>query len=333
MAITPIDIHNKEFNTRFKGYDQEQVNDYLDDIIQEFETLLQKNQELEKKISFCEEKIGHYEGIQETLNKSIIVAQEAADRLKKNANKEAEMIIFEAERTADKLLKDAARKATAINRETDALQRDSRVFRQKLQLLIETQLEMVKSEEWDELLKSQKNPEVVPPTVKEVVDARRKRVRRMEREANKQLEKRDAELHDASLDETRAFEPIHRPKPTDSEELPEEPVRKAPKVTAEVAPQSKPDQSSANEQAEEKAVTPEQDRQEEKPVDVVVSTDQDQVVQKDEEVTPTEELTPEARAKAEIEKRLRRSERQIEEENYDSKKPVAAKHQGSFDDE
>ncbi len=80
--LTPIEIHNKEFPTKFKGYDPEEVNDYLDEVIRTVEQLIRENKDLEKRVKFNEEKVSYFNSIQETLNKSIIVAQEAADRLK-----------------------------------------------------------------------------------------------------------------------------------------------------------------------------------------------------------------------------------------------------------
>ncbi len=150
--LTPIEIHNKEFPTKFKGYDPEEVNDYLDEVIRTVEQLIRENKDLEKRVKFNEEKVSYFNSIQETLNKSIIVAQEAADRLKENARKDAEIIIFEAEKEAERLLKEAAEKATEINRETDALKKETRMFRQRLQIMVESQLEMIKNEEWDLLL-------------------------------------------------------------------------------------------------------------------------------------------------------------------------------------
>jgi len=109
--LTPIEIHNKEFPTKFKGYDPEEVNDYLDEVIRTVEQLIRENKDLEKRVKFNEEKVSYFNSIQETLNKSIIVAQEAADRLKENARKDAEIIIFEAEKEAERLLKEAAENA------------------------------------------------------------------------------------------------------------------------------------------------------------------------------------------------------------------------------
>ena len=165
MTITPIDIHNKEFPTKFKGYDPELVNDYLDEIIRSMEQLIRDNKDLEKRAKFNEEKVEYFNKIQETLNKSIIVAQEAADRLKENAQKDAEIILFEAEKTADSILKTAAEKANQINRETDSLKKETRVFRQRLQIMVESQLEMIKNEQWDPLLNSPSEVEISIPSI------------------------------------------------------------------------------------------------------------------------------------------------------------------------
>lgn len=170
--LTPIDIHNKEFSTKFKGFEPEEVNDYLDEVIRTIEQLIRDNKDLEKRIRFSEEKVAYFNSIQETLNKSIIVAQEAADRLKENARKDAEIIIFEAEKAAEGLLKEAAEKATQINRETDVLKKETRLFRQRLQIMVESQLELIKNEEWDALLKTHSKVEVVPPTVDSLISKR-----------------------------------------------------------------------------------------------------------------------------------------------------------------
>lgn len=179
MALTPLDIHNKEFPVKMRGYDQDDVNDYLDQIIKDYEMLLKQKKETEKKLSFAEEKLANYDQMHDSLNKSILVAQDAADRLKQNAEKEAEMITKEAETQAsnvkhdaenhaDELLKDAVNKARRIEQETEELRKQSRIFRQRLQLMIESQLELVKKEEWDDLLQPPTSEQPDIETIKEV---------------------------------------------------------------------------------------------------------------------------------------------------------------------
>ena len=171
MAITPNDIHNKDFSTKFKGFDPEEVNDFLEEVKKELETLIRDNKDLEKRVKFNEEKVEYFNSIQETLNKSILVAQEAADRLRENARKDAEIIVFEAE------------KATEINRETDLIKKETRIFRQRLQILTQTQLEMIKNEEWDIVLNTPTHIEVTPPSLDAII---KERVKKSENEESKE---------------------------------------------------------------------------------------------------------------------------------------------------
>ncbi|SIO07102.1 cell division initiation protein [Carnobacterium alterfunditum] len=171
MVLTPLDIHNKEFPVKMRGYDQDQVNDYLDQIIKDYEMVLKDKRELEKQLQFSEEKVGHFNNLQDALNKSIIVAQDAADRLKENAIKEANIIGLEAEKNADRLLDEAVSKAKKITMETDELRKQSRVFKQRLQIMIESQLEMVKNSEWDDLLKPIEEEALNIPTLKEILSS------------------------------------------------------------------------------------------------------------------------------------------------------------------
>ena len=183
MAITPNDIHNKDFSTKFKGFDPEEVNDFLEEVKKELETLIRDNKDLEKRVKFNEEKVEYFNSIQETLNKSILVAQEAADRLRENARKDAEIIVFEAEKAAQAMLREAAAKATEITRETDLIKKETRIFRQRLQILTQTQLDMIKNEEWDIVLNTPTHIEVTPPSLDAII---KDRVKKSENEESKE---------------------------------------------------------------------------------------------------------------------------------------------------
>lgn len=170
MGLTPLDIHNKEFPVKMRGYDQDEVNNYLDQIIRDYEIVLKDKRDFESKLKFAEEKVEHFNTLQESLNKSIIVAQEAADRLKENAAKEAEIIRLEAENNADNLLNEAVSTARKITAETEELKKQGRIFRQRLQLIIESQLEMVKDDEWEKTLSFNLEDSLDLSNVKETIE-------------------------------------------------------------------------------------------------------------------------------------------------------------------
>ncbi|NWN98645.1 MAG: DivIVA domain-containing protein, partial [Bacillus sp. (in: Bacteria)] len=79
MPLTPLDIHNKEFAKTFRGYDEDEVNEFLDQVIKDYEIIIREKRELENRVKELEEKLKHFSSIEETLNKSIVVAQEAAE--------------------------------------------------------------------------------------------------------------------------------------------------------------------------------------------------------------------------------------------------------------
>lgn len=175
MALTPLDIQNKTFSTKFKGYNQDEVDDFLDQVTKDYEDAVQKNREMEKSLKHAEEKLEYFNELKDALNQSIIIAQDTADKVKTSANKESEVIVTSAENKANELvtsaqtkannlvtaaqekakeiLTDATDKARQLASETDDLKKKTRVFHQRLSLMLEAQLEQVKTEEWDELLK------------------------------------------------------------------------------------------------------------------------------------------------------------------------------------
>ncbi len=152
MSLTPLDIHNKEFTRAFRGYDEDEVNEFLDQVIKDYEMVIREKKELESKLSELNEKLGHFTNIEETLNKSILIAQETAEEVKRNASKEAKLIIKEAEKNADRIINEALTKSRKVAIEINDLKKQSKVFRGRLKMLVEAQLDMIKSDDWDTLM-------------------------------------------------------------------------------------------------------------------------------------------------------------------------------------
>ena len=174
MALTPLDIQNKTFPTKMRGYNQDEVDDFLDLVVRDYEELTQRNRELEKAVKHSEEKLEYFNELKDALNQSIIVAQDTADKVKTSASKESEVIVTSAQNRADelvanaekrahqlttdaeekarKILTDATEKARQLATETEDLKKKTRVFHQRISLMLESQLEQVKSPEWDEIL-------------------------------------------------------------------------------------------------------------------------------------------------------------------------------------
>src|SRR5690625_7846575 len=84
------------------GYNEDEVNEFLDQIIKDYEITIREKKDLESKIEELNEKVSHFINIEDTLNKSIVIAQETAEELKANARKETKLIIKEAEKKAER---------------------------------------------------------------------------------------------------------------------------------------------------------------------------------------------------------------------------------------
>ncbi|GAA3616136.1 DivIVA domain-containing protein [Secundilactobacillus similis] len=164
MVLSPLDIHNKEFSSKLRGYNIDEVNDFLEQIIKDYQITLDQNKSLTEQLSSANEKLKYFNDLKDSLNQSIIVAQEAADKVRSNSQKEAEIInreaqkqandiVSEATEKANQLIQEASKRAQTLAVETDDLKKSTRVFRQRLQVMLESQLEEIKSDNWNNLLK------------------------------------------------------------------------------------------------------------------------------------------------------------------------------------
>lgn len=155
MSLTPLDIHNKEFKRGFRGYDEDEVNEFLDLVIKEFEILIREKKELEEKTAQSSEKLDHFTKIEESLSKTIILAQETADEVKSNSKKEAQLIVKEAEKNADRIINESLSKSRNIAIEVEELKKQASVYRARFRSLLEVQLEMLQTDDWDKVTESE----------------------------------------------------------------------------------------------------------------------------------------------------------------------------------
>ncbi len=168
MPLTPLDIHNKEFARGFRGYDEDEVNEFLDQVIKDYELVIREKKELEERAIELKERLGHFSNIEDTLNKSILIAQETAEDVKRNATKEAKLIVKEAEKNADRIINESLTKARKITFEIDDLKKQSKVFRNRFKMLIQAQLELIDNDDWDHLMEI--NKEITVPDLEKDQD-------------------------------------------------------------------------------------------------------------------------------------------------------------------
>ncbi len=143
MRITPLDIQQKQFPMKFRGFDVEEVYAFLEVVREEMEDLLRENAMLKEQIHRAENQIKEYRDMESTLRETLMTAQQMVEEYKTNARKEAELLIKEAELKADTLLKDAQEKVVKIHEDIVDLKGIRRHFKEELKRLIEGHLRML----------------------------------------------------------------------------------------------------------------------------------------------------------------------------------------------
>ena len=150
----------EKFTKTAYGYDPNEVNRFLDNIIKQVSKMVnlikekdeairlrdQKILELQKmiaKTNGMREKIAQYERMESTLNKAIIMAQKTSDQIKQNAYRESEMLVENAKKNASRIFNEALMEAEKAEIEANRIRRNIIVYKRKLKDLLQAQLDMI----------------------------------------------------------------------------------------------------------------------------------------------------------------------------------------------
>lgn len=133
--ITPIEIQNKEFRRTFRGYNEEEVDEFLKIITDDFQSLYRENMDLQEKVKLYKEQVSRYKSIEDTLNATLITAQSAAEDTCSAANKKAKIIVEEAQLQSKHIIDEANNRILELKKEYDDLVREFKVFRNKFKSL------------------------------------------------------------------------------------------------------------------------------------------------------------------------------------------------------
>ena len=142
--ITPLDIENKKFSKKVKGYDVDEVDDFLDDLTEDYEKIYKEASEAREKISSLESQLERYQGLEDTLQNTLIMAQTTAEEAKKVAMDQAEQIVKTAQNDAKSAVDELNQEILLKKKELDDLQKEFDVYKAKMESLLISQLELLK---------------------------------------------------------------------------------------------------------------------------------------------------------------------------------------------
>ena len=141
MKLTAMDINNKEFKRGLRGYSVEEVDEFLDQVVENYEELYKENSRLKESLSRVNEKLDHYEKLEATIQNTLLLAQNAADQAKESSEKQAELIRGNANETAQRILDKAHGDVISINDEYEKVKEEFIKFRAKFRGFMNTQLQ------------------------------------------------------------------------------------------------------------------------------------------------------------------------------------------------
>lgn len=144
MNYTPNDLQNISFKKTFMGYSEDEVNEVLDKVIEDYNGYIRENIELKDKLAVLNDGMQHYKNIEESLQNTLLVAQQTSEEIKKNAYAKSETIIKEAELKAQKIISDANQEVLKIKFEYEEMRKRLHVFKSKSETLLLSQLEVLK---------------------------------------------------------------------------------------------------------------------------------------------------------------------------------------------
>lgn len=207
MAIRPVDVRRKEFKNSLRGYDANQVDDFLDTVADEFERTFSENQRLTDEIKNLKERLEQFEELETSIREALVHAQQVSRDLRRNANKEAELILREAKERSHQILADSSARVERVQESYEVLRKAKQDFADDFRHLLKSYIavmdnvDVASAKEIEASLRGRLDLESVA-AAREAAETRRTEQEHDEREERE----RDEPERDEHTAETRGVE-------------------------------------------------------------------------------------------------------------------------------
>ncbi len=138
MKITPLDIQQMVFRVKFRGYDREEVNRFLEEVAQTVEALNRDNTALRDRLAMTEQQVAELKRTEATLSNTLVSAQSLAEEVKRSAQRDADLIIKEAELKAGELIRQARAELGETQRDLSQLQKQRLLMIERMRATLHT---------------------------------------------------------------------------------------------------------------------------------------------------------------------------------------------------
>lgn len=143
MRLTPLDIHHKEFSHALRGYNEVEVDGFLDQVADELERLFKENIDLSEKMEVLEQKVREYQDMERTLHNTLVSAQKSADEIAQQAQREADSVLKEAEVKAKEIIHEALSSKQKATADLGRIKQSEEEFRGTFKALLERHLRSI----------------------------------------------------------------------------------------------------------------------------------------------------------------------------------------------
>ena len=143
MAIRPGDVRRKEFKSALRGYDANQVDDFLDELADEFERTFAENQRLSDEVKNLKERLEQFEELETSIREALVHAQQVSRDLRHNATKEAELIVREANEQSHRILADSSARVERVQESYEVLRKAKQEFANDFRYLLKSYMDVM----------------------------------------------------------------------------------------------------------------------------------------------------------------------------------------------
>lgn len=149
MVMTPLELETRKFGRSLRGYDTEEVDQFIHGILTDYEALYRENQELKDQCESVRQELRRYKSLESSINETLLIAQKAGEDSRNNAAKEAEMIIKEAKIQAEAMVAEVRGEVMREQKELEEVRKQYELFRSEFKILLMTYLELLEKNRLD----------------------------------------------------------------------------------------------------------------------------------------------------------------------------------------
>ena len=135
----------KKFSKTFAGYNKAEVNSFVNEVTKNYEEMLGFLKERDSKIEELTNSLATYKNMEQSLNKALLVAENASLQIKRLAKEEAHLVLEDAKRSASKIINTALLKAEKTETDADNLRLKINVYKKRIKQVIEEQLNLMET--------------------------------------------------------------------------------------------------------------------------------------------------------------------------------------------